>query len=108
MARFVILHKNQEEYPIAAAASSKPNGTGKNQIGILKMEQLRKSMGAVALRKMIQDIAGINHSSIRYPVYILLNATAPFLKNHLYIFVTMEYMDIYLYKIFQPKYNKPI
>ena len=77
MARFVILHKNQEEYPIAAAASSKPNGTGKNQIGILKMEQLRKSMGAVALRKTIQDIAGINHSSILYLVYVLLSATAP-------------------------------
>ncbi len=76
MARFVILHKNQEEYPIAAAASSKPNGTGKNQIGILKMEQLRKSMGAVALRKMIQDIAGINHSS-NYILYIFCLVRQP-------------------------------
>ncbi len=32
---------------------------------------------AVALRKMIQDIVGINHSSILYLVYILLSATAP-------------------------------
>ncbi len=37
--------------------------------------------GAVALRKMIQDIASINHSPILYLVYILLSATAPFL-NH--------------------------
>ncbi len=37
---------------------------------------------AVALRKMIQDIVGINHSSILYLVYILLSATAPFIcKN---------------------------
>ncbi len=33
---------------------------------------------AVALRKMIQDIVGINHSSILYLVYVLLSATAPF------------------------------
>ena len=34
--------------------------------------------GAVALRKMIQDIAGINHSPILYLVYVLLSATALF------------------------------
>ncbi len=33
--------------------------------------------GAVALRKMIQDIVCLNHSFILYPVYVLLNATAP-------------------------------
>ena len=33
--------------------------------------------GAVALRKMIQNIVGINHSSILYLVYVLLSATAP-------------------------------
>jgi len=34
-------------------------------------------MGAVPLRKMIQDIVGLNHSSIRYLVYVVLSATAP-------------------------------
>jgi hypothetical protein len=37
----------------------------------------KKKDGAVALRKMIQDIVGINHSSILYLVYVLLSATAP-------------------------------
>ena len=38
---------------------------------------LKNSGGAVALRKMIEDIVGINHSSILYLVYVLLSATAP-------------------------------
>jgi hypothetical protein len=33
--------------------------------------------GAVALRKMIQDIVYLNHSYILYLVYVSLNATAP-------------------------------
>ena len=33
--------------------------------------------GAVALRKMIQDIVYLNHSFILYFVHVLLNATAP-------------------------------
>jgi hypothetical protein len=35
-------------------------------------------MGAVALRKMIQDIVYLNHSYRLHLVYVLLNATAPF------------------------------
>ena len=34
--------------------------------------------GAVALRKMVQDIVGINPSSILYLVYVLLSATPPY------------------------------
>jgi hypothetical protein len=32
---------------------------------------------AAALRKMIQDIASLKHSSILYLVYVLLSATTP-------------------------------
>lgn len=35
-------------------------------------------MGAAALRKTIQDIVGLNLSSIRYLVYVLLRAAAFF------------------------------
>ena len=35
-------------------------------------------MGAAALRKTIQDIVGLNLSSIRYLVDVLLSTTAPF------------------------------
>ena len=38
--------------------------------------------GAVALRKMIQDIVYLNHSYILYLVYVLLNATAPRRYHH--------------------------
>ena len=48
----------------------------KRLTGIKTGNKLKK--GAVALRKMIQDIVGINHSSILYLVYVLLSATAPF------------------------------
>jgi len=48
----------------------------KRLTGIKTGNKLKK--GAVALRKMIQDIVGINHSSILYLIYILLSATAPF------------------------------
>ena len=50
----------------------------KRLTGIKTGNKLKK--GAVALRKMIQDIVGINHSSILYLVYVLLSATAPFLS----------------------------
>ena len=48
-----------------------------------RMEKLfvsahRRRGGAVALRKMIQDIAGTKDSSKRYLVYVLLSAAAPF------------------------------
>lgn len=36
--------------------------------------------GAVALRKMIQDIASLKHSSVLYLVYVLLSATALYLS----------------------------
>ena len=38
--------------------------------------------GAVALRKMIQDIVCLNHSFILYLVYVLLSVTAPAICNY--------------------------
>ena len=55
----------------------------KRLTGIKTGNKLKK--GAVALRKMIQDIVGINHSSILYLIYILLSATAPFGKASFYV-----------------------
>ncbi len=43
-----------------------------------------EEFGAVALRKMIQDIASLKHSSILYLVYVLLSATACyFIKRYI-------------------------
>ena len=47
-------------------------------VGINRITNRNNNRGAVALRKMIQDIVGINHSSILYLVYVLLSATASF------------------------------
>ncbi len=41
---------------------------------------------AVALRNMIQDIVRFNHSFIRYLVYALLSATAPFTFTYSYYY----------------------
>ena len=51
----------------------------KRLTGIKTGNKLKK--GAVALRKMIQDIVGINHSSMLYLVYVLLSATALFMTT---------------------------
>ena len=41
--------------------------------------------GAVALRKMIQDMASLKHSSILYLVYVLLSAAASSLHFNRYL-----------------------